>query len=364
MKLINKLWIAAVLIMVIALAITGCPDDNPKTANPVYSISLSQATLHTFTAATADYEAQTPLSVTVSNTGNQATGSLTIALSGANSGDFTLSKTSLDSIAVSGNDTFTVVPKTELAANTYTATVTVSGGNSISANFGVSFTVNSPGVEYWSITWHLNGGEWAEDGPSDQIEKGETLAKPTDPAKNNCTFVDWYTDAALTQLYTFGAVTGNLNLYAKWQQITPMFYWGNYIPAPVNHAASQWAQETFNLQELIDNREIARRCTGNGIVLMPGDEVPAGPPVVWTEIKGTEVAVKENKSITWNNQVGYYFIITPEEFGDIVIEQLGTPLYPGVTWTRYSEIVDGQPIYIYVFNITTNPYNATHDIKY
>jgi formylglycine-generating enzyme required for sulfatase activity len=106
-----------------------------------YGISLDPTGTHTFPAAVVGYAAQTVQTVTVSNTGNQATGELTAALSGGDSSSFTLTKTSIPSISVGGNDTFPVVPKTGLAAGTYADTVTVSGGNDISAAFTVSFTV-------------------------------------------------------------------------------------------------------------------------------------------------------------------------------------------------------------------------------
>lgn len=117
-------------------------------ANSAYSISLDTTSTHTFTAATVGYAAQTAKTVTVSNTGNRTTGDLTVTLSGSNADSFTLSKNSITDIAVSGNDTFTVVPKTGLSAGTYTATVTVSGGNGITASFDVSFTVNAATPTY------------------------------------------------------------------------------------------------------------------------------------------------------------------------------------------------------------------------
>ena len=107
-----------------------------------YSISLNPSETHVFTAASFGYGAQNALDVTVSNAGNQATGYLTIALSVAYVDYFTLSTTSIDSIAVSGNALFTVVPIAGLNAGTYTATITVSGANDISASLDVSFTVN------------------------------------------------------------------------------------------------------------------------------------------------------------------------------------------------------------------------------
>ena len=127
----------------------------PAYTAPVYSVSLNTSGTHTFSAAVVGYGAQTAKAVTVSNTGNTATGALTVTLSGSNTDSFTLSKTGIDSIAESGNDTFTIVPNTGLAAGTYTATVTVSGGNGITANFNVSFTVNTAGGGD-----NGNGGGW------------------------------------------------------------------------------------------------------------------------------------------------------------------------------------------------------------
>jgi C1A family cysteine protease/uncharacterized membrane protein len=120
---------------------------------PTYGISLSVSSNHTFPAANVDYGTQSPLGVTVSNTGNRSTGNLTVALSGVHSGSFILPKTSISSIGMGGSNTFTVVPKTGLSAGTYTATVTVSNGNGngISASFRVSFTVN-PDKATWGIS--------------------------------------------------------------------------------------------------------------------------------------------------------------------------------------------------------------------
>jgi uncharacterized repeat protein (TIGR02543 family) len=108
---------------------------------PTYGISLSASGTHTFPAATAGYGAQTPLSVAVTNTGNQATGALTIAISAT--GAFDLSATAIPSLTTTTDANFTVTPKTGLTANTYTATVTVSGASVTSQSFDVNFTVNA-----------------------------------------------------------------------------------------------------------------------------------------------------------------------------------------------------------------------------
>jgi hypothetical protein len=108
-----------------------------------YSISLDKTGTETFPNAAAGYGTQTPLLVTVTNTGNQSTDALTVALSGTNATSFTLSTASISSIGVGDTKTFTVVPNTGLSGGptTYNATVTVSGSHSISETFNVSFTV-------------------------------------------------------------------------------------------------------------------------------------------------------------------------------------------------------------------------------
>ena len=104
------------------------------------TINLDQIGKYTFPEASAGYGSQTAKTITVTNTSNAATGALNITLS--NSTAFTLSKTSLSSIAAGKTGTFTVAPKTGLAAGTYTATVTVSNSNVLAQSFDVSFTVN------------------------------------------------------------------------------------------------------------------------------------------------------------------------------------------------------------------------------
>jgi hypothetical protein len=139
---------------------------NPATINPTYSlptldatltspititatftppppiISLSQASDLTFSSEIFGYSALIPSTITVTNVGNVPTGALTVALSGTNAGSFTVTPTSINSLATSATDTFTVVPNTGLSVGTYTAMVTVRGVSTLSPQiFNVSFTV-------------------------------------------------------------------------------------------------------------------------------------------------------------------------------------------------------------------------------
>jgi hypothetical protein len=109
----------------------------------IYSIALDKSGTQIFTTASYGYSDPAPLSVKITNIGNQSTDELTIALSGVNANSFTLSKTSISNIEVNKDSLFTVVPKTGLNIGIYTATVTVNGGNNIdSKTFNISFTVN------------------------------------------------------------------------------------------------------------------------------------------------------------------------------------------------------------------------------
>gem|GEM_PF-2148696 len=117
------------------------PDDTLTLTGQRFGISLSAPGTNPFTNLVY---AATPVSgtVTVTNTGDQATGALTVALSGADAASFVVSTPDLVSIAVSGNRTFTVTPKGNLDVGTYTATVTVAGATTLSEPFSASITVS------------------------------------------------------------------------------------------------------------------------------------------------------------------------------------------------------------------------------
>ena len=117
-------------------------DDLSITA--VNNILLSEVGVHLFPSAGLGYEPQAPRSITIENITNEPIGELTIVLSGTHASSFTLSTTTIPSIAEAGTANFTVVPNTGLSAGTHVATITVTGDNGTFAEFDVSFTVNDP----------------------------------------------------------------------------------------------------------------------------------------------------------------------------------------------------------------------------
>jgi autotransporter-associated beta strand protein len=116
-------------------------------ASPTYGIALSEDGVYSFADVAFGYEAPEPLMVTITNSGNQPTGTLTVTLSGINADCFSLSQISsslqrtLPSIVVDGSGSFYVYPNTGLELGTYTAIVTVSGTNGIIASLDLYFAV-------------------------------------------------------------------------------------------------------------------------------------------------------------------------------------------------------------------------------
>jgi len=105
-----------------------------------YGITLSPSNI-VFDPQAVGYTTVTPETVVVTNTSDQPIGPLTISLSGANAGDFTLSASTMTSLALGDTGNFTVSPNSGLSVGTYAARVTVSNGSDISANINITFTV-------------------------------------------------------------------------------------------------------------------------------------------------------------------------------------------------------------------------------
>ncbi|MCL2307951.1 MAG: hypothetical protein FWC38_07000 [Proteobacteria bacterium] len=103
---------------------------------------------HDFGRVIRGYGEIDPLTVTVTNTGNQPTGNLSVALSGPGNGEesnFTISENGIDAgLAVNDFGSFKIAPKNGLLAGTYTETVTITGANVVGISFSVSFAVIEP----------------------------------------------------------------------------------------------------------------------------------------------------------------------------------------------------------------------------
>lgn len=116
----------------------------PAYVAPSYGISADPSKLD-FGSATEGYSsAPAAQTVTITNTGNQ-----TINLNQPTATDFNIGTLSTTDLAAGGTATFTVQPKTGLAAGSHSETLTISGSNGTSASVTLAFTVTAQ--------WTANG---------------------------------------------------------------------------------------------------------------------------------------------------------------------------------------------------------------
>ena len=70
--------------------------------------------------------------------------------------------------------------------------------------------------ENYTVTFESDGGSVV---PTQNVNYNDKIVKPTDPTKIGYTFKGWYADALCTTEYDFDSfVTGNISLYAKWEE--------------------------------------------------------------------------------------------------------------------------------------------------
>jgi len=119
----RKLWatLAVLAAFAFGLATTACR--NPANVEPPEpaNIVLSVTEAHGFGPVYVGYEAITPITVTVTNTGGPPTGALTVALEGEDYDSFTVNPATLPGIPAGEYATFAVGPDHGLAVGVHTA---------------------------------------------------------------------------------------------------------------------------------------------------------------------------------------------------------------------------------------------------
>jgi uncharacterized repeat protein (TIGR02543 family) len=89
-------------------------------------------------------------------------------------------------------------------------------------------------VPTYTVTFDTNGGSTVE---TQTVNSGGIATRPaTNPTKEGFIFVNWYSDSALTTVYSFATtVTANITLYANWLQPEPITMTIGFVPdaAPV-----------------------------------------------------------------------------------------------------------------------------------
>ena len=336
---------------------------------------------HTFPGASVGYSDQTPLTITVSNTGNQATGALTVGLSGKSSGSFTISKTSLSSIAVSGNDSFTIKPNNGLSAGTYTATITVSGDNDITDSFAVSFTVSA------ASPTNGKGGSGSSSPPTVNTNKTETkvdtagntatvTTKPDSVSTTGNTASIEATVPSVTVDNTLTSTNGSVVDTAKKAAVT--------INVPTEAIVQQLAAKKDVDLTITVPSEVAKDTVGNAAVTINANrEILEAAKENLTDVtikikdadtqqlayswtfKGEDLAkstvpvndVNIAMSVHLTTEVPKVNVITPNNKG-LVLSFDHSGLLPSVASVKFSALEKGfkpgQTLYFYYYNPTTH----------
>ena len=77
------------------------------------------------------------------------------------------------------------------------------------------FTLYAKWEVAFTVTFDYNY-EGAPAAVTQQVAQGQSAEEPEDPTRDGYVFSGWYTDAAATDFYDFGAVTEDITLYAGW----------------------------------------------------------------------------------------------------------------------------------------------------
>lgn len=97
---------------------------------------------------------------------------------------------------------------------------------------GPDDTDDDPPATTYTVTFDQNYPN-APAATTATVEQGKKVAEPSEPTRTGHVFTGWYTSADLSAEYDFdSAVTGNLTLYAGWEQHFTVTFVLNYDGAP------------------------------------------------------------------------------------------------------------------------------------
>ncbi len=92
-------------------------------------------------------------------------------------------------------------------------------GSTVLGSLDVTATVTVHKVPKFTVTFDANGGKLSGN-KTQTVRKNASASKPSDPTKDDYTFVGWSTDKDGKNTYRFDTpVTGDLTLYAQWTKV-------------------------------------------------------------------------------------------------------------------------------------------------
>lgn len=209
-------------------------------------------------------------------------------------------------------------------------------------------------TKYYTVTFNSNGGSSI---PSQSVEEGGKVTRPSDPTKEDYDFISWYSDNALTDEWDFSSdvVTTDTTLYAKWEAKEEPVYEGYMVTVvddlnnPVPGIIVQWCNAqmcyggtirtdengTVKNAELADDTYNVHLLNGvpEGYVYNPNVQTtPDNKQITIELLKVTSPSGEGTKENPYVAGVGaylnqyestsdeYYYTFTPTESGTYVIE--------------------------------------------
>ncbi|MBO7303616.1 MAG: InlB B-repeat-containing protein [Clostridia bacterium] len=183
-------------------------------------------------------------------------------------------------------------------------------------------------LEYYTVTFDLNGGNTASAAQDRAVEKGKTTAEPPAPIKEGHTFLGWYNGEVKWNFDT-DTVVGDLDLKAKWElnTYTVIFDsdggsevsdatvdYGNFVtepdePAKVDHAFLGWyyGETKWNFDSNSVTANITLKAKWRSLVHTVTFDSAGGstvPPV--TVMEGELLTKPENPSKESSVFLGWY----------------------------------------------------------
>ncbi len=177
-------------------------------------------------------------------------------------------------------------------------------------------------VEYWQVTWNLNGGTWPSSGDNhaSQVVKGGTLSEPNAPVKSNYTLEGWYKESDLTNKVSFpydvSAITDHFTLYAKWATVEN--------PSSVKHnisSATEWNAAIAAVNAAGNNKT-------HTFTITKSFDLPASSATIFTkDLAGLTVTVRGQgdpapEISLASNSKGYLIYFSPNEPQKIIFENV------------------------------------------
>lgn len=90
-------------------------------------------------------------------------------------------------------------------------------GENSTEEYVLTIKASAEEKQKYTINFNTNGGNSIS---SQEIEEGNKAIRPSNPIKNGYTFVDWYKNSNLTQVFDFNTpINENITLYAKWEEV-------------------------------------------------------------------------------------------------------------------------------------------------